>query len=432
MGCFRIDLWVLPVGGSLFPMLLLMIMLVLVPSSTAFAGDAQLHFQTRSTRLQLENRNSNKNGGWTIDGKDWNSYWNKILNQQETSSLSKNDYDNDSNDDKTMTPLDIEELMSQEIAQLNQASPVSPTPPESDDSNDDDESFFSPTDQHQYQYRGDEPLDADTTNAYEQLDKWKGCTAPGAPVRLVYNHNRSRAAATGFPTRLQVGTNLGLTDHETAAIFGWTTGDYRLLNPIARGLERTEFDEYPFLPYEMTKTPCLLDRQDVLPYVRVLSSALSKLDSLDSSRETLWRGHGRNLDQLEVGSIVTMKGFTSATRDRDNAITFAAKPNEGVSDQRTLLVLLEHSSGRCISKLSARSEEMEVVFPLDTKWEVVDPPLEDTECDKDCSAVQQAMEQLRRTIPEAEIGLVYVKEVVPGGNEGPYLPSSHDDSILAP
>ena len=83
-------------------------------------------------------------------------------------------------------------------------------------------------------------LDAKTIDAYEILDKWKRCNVddiPGSttevPSRLVYQHNRKRAAGTGFPTRLTTGKNLGLTDHETAAIFGWTTADYRLLNPIA-------------------------------------------------------------------------------------------------------------------------------------------------------------------------------------------------------
>jgi hypothetical protein len=70
-------------------------------------------------------------------------------------------------------------------------------------------------------------------DGFERLDKWKGCEIEGEgvptpeplPKRLVFEHNRARAAATGFPTRLQVG-QYGLTDHEVAAIFGWTTGDY--------------------------------------------------------------------------------------------------------------------------------------------------------------------------------------------------------------
>ena len=250
-------------------------------------------------------------------------------------------------------------------------------------------------------------LDPKIIDAYETLNKWKGCARSDAPVRLVYKYNRSRAAA-GFPTRLEVGSNLGLTDHETTAIFGWTTGDYRLLNPIARGARVSEFDDYPFLPQDMVKVKCKLTRDDVMPYIRVLSSALSKLPPL-SSQQRLWRGHRRRLRPSSVGSIIRMKGFTSVTRDRDNALEFAAKTNEGRSEQRTLIGVLEHSSGRCISKLSARPGEMEVLFPTDTTFEIVDPP-GDTGVD-DLKAVESAAERMRGNIPNADIELIYVREV---------------------
>lgn len=252
-------------------------------------------------------------------------------------------------------------------------------------------------------------LDPQTIDAYESLNKWKGCTRSDAPVRLVYKHNRARAAATGFPTRLTTGTNLGLSDHETSAIFGWTTGDYRLINPIARGSnDEVEFDDYPFLPQELTKVRCRLTRDDVLPYCRVLSSALSKLPPL-SSQQRLWRGHKRRLFPSTVGSIVRMKGFTSVTRDRENALKFAVKSNEGRSNKRTVICVLEHQSGRCISKLSARPGEMEVLFPTDTAFKIVDPP-GDTGSD-DLKAVQMAAEKMRQTVPEAEIDLIYIREV---------------------
>lgn len=251
-------------------------------------------------------------------------------------------------------------------------------------------------------------LDPATIGAYESLNKWKGCSRTDAPTRLVYRHNRSRAATTGFPTRLATGTNIGLTEHETAAVFGWTTGDYRLLNPIARGLPIVEFDDYPFLPQEMTKTTCRLSRADVMPYVRVLSSALSKLPPL-SSQQMLWRGHRRRLVPSGVGRIFKMQGFTSVTRDRENAIEFATKSNEGRSNQRTVIGILGHSGGKCISKLSARPGEMEVLFPPSTVFEVVDPP-GDTGGD-DLRAVQKAAERMRESMPGAEIDLIYVREV---------------------
>lgn len=258
-------------------------------------------------------------------------------------------------------------------------------------------------------------LDAPTLDAYERLDKWKRCILDGAPgvdqaekpSRLVYKHNRSRAAGTGFPTRLTVGKNLGITEHETAAVFGWTTGDYRLLNPIARGQKMVEFDEYPFLPTKLTKVKCRLTREEVMPYVRVLSSALSKMPALSSQKMRLWRGH-RRLIPSKVGTIIVMQGFTSVTRDRENALEFAVKSSEGRSNKRTLLGILEHSNARALSKLSARPNEMEVLFPMDTTFEVVNPP-EDT--GDSLRAVQRAAELMQKEVPDAEIELVYVREV---------------------
>jgi len=259
-------------------------------------------------------------------------------------------------------------------------------------------------------------LDAKTIDAYERLDKWKRCNVddiPGSttevPSRLVYQHNRKRAAGTGFPTRLTTGNNLGLTDHETAAIFGWTTGDYRLLNPIARGLPMVEFDEYPFLPNKTTKVKCQLTREEVMPYILVLSSALSKLPVL-SSQQRLWRGHKRATHpSAKIGSIIEMRGFTSVTRDREIALEFAIKSNEGRSNKRTLICILEHSTARAISKLSARPNETEVLFPPGRIFEIVDPP-DDTRGD-DLAAVRRAMELMRKEILNAEIELVYVREV---------------------
>lgn len=250
------------------------------------------------------------------------------------------------------------------------------------------------------------PLDSNTTEGFERLDKWKGCK--NAPKRFVFEHNHSRAKNTGFPTRSEIGKNLGLTNHEVAAVFGWTTGDYRFVNPIARGQESVEFDDYPFLPNSMKKATCELSRQDVMPYVDVLSSAFSKLPANSSSKEVLWRGHRRQVSN-KVGTIFTLKGFTSVSRDRDNALTFAEKANEGRSNMRTLIAFVEHSNSRDLAKLSARRDEMEVVFPRDTMFEVVAAPKERVVEDE--SAAMWATVRLRKAMPGAKIEVVYLKEV---------------------
>ena len=196
-------------------------------------------------------------------------------------------------------------------------------------------------------------------------------------------------------------------------MFGWTTGDYRLINPIARDVEArvVEFDEYPFLPQDTVKVKCQLAREDVLPYIRVLQSALSRLPALQE-RQRLWRGHRRQLCNTRPGSMIRLEGFTSTTRDRDRALEFATKANEGRSQKRTLMCILQHENAKCISKLSARREEGEVLFSPGTILEVVDPP-GDTYKD-DADAVQRAVERMRKldSMSEAMIELIYTKEVM--------------------
>ena len=93
-----------------------------------------------------------------------------------------------------------------------------------------------------------DPLTPLIIEAFEKLDKWKGCLLDAAPSRMVFEHNRKRAAGNGFPSSIEIGKKFGLTDHEISALFGWTTGDYRFLNPIARGGDTVDFEDYPFLP----------------------------------------------------------------------------------------------------------------------------------------------------------------------------------------
>lgn len=259
---------------------------------------------------------------------------------------------------------------------------------------------------------------------FQQLDKWKhpiqfdGGTDV-IPQRFVYQHNRLKAAASGFPSSLEIGlSRLGLKDQEVAAIFGWTTGDYRFLNPIARDEQKSvvEFEAYPFLPNQRTKVTFCLSREEVMPYIQVFQSALSKLPPLQqhSSKQPqiflLWRGHRRPIP-TQIGTIVVLPGFSSVSRDRENALGFLQET--GRSSKRTLLCFVEHSSSRCLTQLSARRDEMEVLFPCNSTFEVVSAPLERFE--EDQRAVQQATERMRTSgggMSDGEIELVYLKEII--------------------
>lgn len=123
--------------------------------------------------------------------------------------------------------------------------------------------------------------------AFELLDKWKNCDRT-VGQSLVYAQNKLRAENEGFPSIMEVGRGMGLTQHEVAAVLGWTTGDFRLINPIARGQEEVEFEDFP----RGQRTMCRLSRVDVMPYVQVLHGAVQKLPAL-SSTQPLYRGHRR-------------------------------------------------------------------------------------------------------------------------------------------
>lgn len=125
--------------------------------------------------------------------------------------------------------------------------------------------------------------------AFELLDKWKNCDRT-VGQSLVYAQNKLRAENEGFPSIMEVGRGMGLTQHEVAAVLGWTTGDFRLINPIARGQEEVEFEDFP----RGQRTMCRLSRVDVMPYVQVLHGAVQKLPAL-SSTQPLYRGHRPDL-----------------------------------------------------------------------------------------------------------------------------------------
>lgn len=168
---------------------------------------------------------------------------------------------------------------------------------------------------------------------FELLDKWKRCERDVGPC-LVFEVNRSRAENSGFPSVMEQGKHMGLTAHEVAAVMGWSTGatwhplaldargeDFRLINPIARGAEQVDFEDYP----EGGRAMCQLQRVEVMPYVSVLSSALAKLPKAHGAR--LYRGHRRAMPP--VGTTVLLRGFTSVSYDMESALSFVKQAKQG-------------------------------------------------------------------------------------------------------
>lgn len=248
---------------------------------------------------------------------------------------------------------------------------------------------------------------------FESLDKWKRCEREGVGECLVYKHNRTRAANEGFPSRLEVGKAEGLTDHEVAAVLGWTTGDFRFINPIARGEDDVEFEEYfGTADASGSKTSkCRLTREEVLPYVQVLNHTLLKMPAAAGSQR-LWRGHRRPVP-APVGTVIMLRGFTSVSNNSDEAVGFVSRANLGKSPKRTILAFQQHRGGRAISKLSARRQEAEVLFPLNSCFEVVAEDENTSAADE--KLAREAEATLQKELPEAEVRIVYLREVDSSG-----------------
>jgi len=243
-----------------------------------------------------------------------------------------------------------------------------------------------------------------TPELFEELDKWRRCDREVGKF-MVYEQNLERARFNGLPSSLEFGESFGLTGHEVAALLGWTTGDFRVVNPIARGADEVMFDDYP----NGVKTQFRLTGPEVKPYIDTISSALGKLSPASSS-QILWRGHRQPV--LEPpGSMVTLPGFTSTTFDRDEAIRFAVQfATEQHSAARCLFAIVSHESGRSIAKFSARRGELEVLFPLNRRFEVLSQP-SSYAGSADEAVVRQAEMQLQQQLPSATLQVVYLREI---------------------
>lgn len=74
---------------------------------------------------------------------------------------------------------------------------------------------------------------------------------------------------------------------------------------------------------------------------------------------------------------------------------------------------MDHSSGRGISRYSARKREAEVLFPLGARFEVVAPG---PGAEADAEAAAAAARRLAEEVPGAEIGIVYLRELSRAGS----------------
>jgi len=186
-------------------------------------------------------------------------------------------------------------------------------------------------------------------------------------------------------------------------LIGWTTGDYKFINPIARGSNEATLDAYvSYVP--LVKASCSLTQKEVSPYIDILSGALRKLKQ---AYGTLWRG--QRWPAEELGTIITLPGFTSTSHIFDEALDFVKK-DSGSSATRTLFAIVSHKSGKDINSFSVRKAESEVLFPLDSRFEVVECS-SSTVDEAKRQEVRAAEQEMKQNTPEAKLDIVCLKEV---------------------
>jgi len=235
----------------------------------------------------------------------------------------------------------------------------------------------------------DSPIDA-----FENLDLNVNCDPSRAPYNLYQSNLRG---ARSFWPVLQNGQQAGLTEQETVAIFGWTWRDYLLINPIAWGADEVQAPGYLF--FGTHESLCTLYKADVLPAMEVLNSALNKLPPVQNV--TLWRGSPQSADEL--GDVIT-GGFSSTSPNLVRALGFAGQ---------SLWVIESFTSGKDITNFSVVGYEEEVLFPMGSRFEVV-------ECSPTTmNATQQKIEEIDRTDAWRALDIICMKEAGPPGPPSP-------------
>lgn len=158
---------------------------------------------------------------------------------------------------------------------------------------------------------------------------------------------------------------LSLTDLELAALHGWTTGDYMFVNDIARGMNESTFDVFNFRA-KGYKNKCTLTKDQVQPYVEILSDALAKLKGYNG---TLWRGSSRPVGQDE---IMELPGFSAFSLSMDSALGFIVDSAcKSRSVKKTLFKVEKSSGGKSMMSFSTSMDEGEVLFDRNTRFRIV-------------------------------------------------------------
>lgn len=181
-----------------------------------------------------------------------------------------------------------------------------------------------------------------------------------AKIRLIWKEKDYRDV-------LKTGQEAGLTIHETLAIFGYTTEDYQFINAIAWGSEEGDASVSVMWADNISDKAdlvCSVSSAEAWPYITMIGTALDKLPSVQP--QVLWRGDWRKDDfYFEIGYVTMRTGFTSTSHSADATLEYLA-------DGGCLWAIENHTSGKAISSFSAQEQEDEVLFPMGSRFEIVE------------------------------------------------------------
>lgn len=195
---------------------------------------------------------------------------------------------------------------------------------------------------------------------FEKLDRNAHCD--GEVDRFMEYQDNLNEVSHFFPSVLRAGQHAGLTQQETVAIYGWTSFEFNVINPIAWGKNESTFGVWG---KNDELVNCTLSKAEVWPYIDVLISAMNKLPSAQPVGATLWRGSG--MSAKELGNVIT-GGFSSTSTEFGYALEWLQSRRCGGS----LWAIESHTSGKDISKFSQFEMESEVLFPMGSRLEVVE------------------------------------------------------------
>jgi ADP-ribosyltransferase exoenzyme len=175
----------------------------------------------------------------------------------------------------------------------------------------------------------------------------------------------------------------GLTKDGVEGIYTYSTENYQAMNPYLRDMDALSPTSQSLLGASSVDTMTAGQRLEWETLINHTDEGIASLPpyrvDLADAVSTTWRGIRASddlLSQLEVGQVFRDPGYFSSSTDSFVADLFA----RGAGDGETSAVLeIEGTDGVDISPLSRYQDEAEILFPRDSRFEVVSRALDEND-----------------------------------------------------